>query len=1025
MQTVGSAKRISLAGASVVLHDSNAHKTARFAEMELRRYLYLLTELNGASSAREGTTVVLSTDPNSALELGLDQDALGGEGYAIRTSSRQSGAVVVNVIARNPVALLYGVYALVEEMGVGFWLGGDSFPDRDDPAAGTIPQNWNVTHRPVFAIRGHMLHYNFLVGCTTWGLSDYQFFFDQVARARCNLLLIHWYDAEPGAASLDRGEYVSGGAATSSVIPNWGALAPLKTSDYSFGTGEFFDEEIFASPMAETARDVIEEIHESERVFAQATSYAKDRGVRVAAGFEAPRGCPTDDLVRRRFIERVEQFLNRNPDADYFALWNHESGGCVGTPAPAAGSASDELYQRHREHFAYLGAPERIWEAIRFGRFAQIAHEVMRRISPEKKFVVVGWGGDRWMLFADFCIGYDTFLPRDVVFTCHDNIDASLAPSVSAAWGQLPPERERWAMPWAESDLSDCWTKQPIVEQLGTLAPDALAKGCQGFLLLSWRVRDIEEEAGFMARFAWDSTLTPARFYEFFAEKTVGLAHRGEMADVVGRLQKLGARWTGVSGVPECGLMKWTGWDPPIPARLDDACVQLLMQKAEKAMHALAEVVKTKDDQNDAAFHLRPDASKEVVSSFDATRPGVIDFQKAHQRLAAVVGAAPHVIRAELARIDEMLQLVRPTLIHGGMRPACYRPVDEFLIYCHHLARHGEVASNWRELESLSARIGRLLDALASDEGARGIERLHFIHRTIAFALKYDAVSLMLAPGGRVQFAILEAEARAARGEKGAGLSAEEAYCDLVAGGFHEAIEALTHRLTVRGDWGVLATVNGKAALLYWKEIGRLEAMISVPPPRSVSARYDGVRVCLQWPASPKPCAGYRVYRQHAEEKWRLVRDEMLASGSRLFVDENPGAGEMKYAVAAIDQDGREGPRSHPRTVWVGSGVAPRIVSPLPPSSARAGAPLVVRAVVSSDLKIASVSIRHRRTTDDNWTSSPMRRRFRASFEGSIPGEILTPGVWVWYVEAVDIHGARTTWPHAAESELPFSISVV
>ena len=65
-------------------------------------------------------------------------------------------------------------------------------------------------------------------------------------------------------------------------------------------------------------------------------------------------------------------------------------------------------------------------------------------------------------------------LPQDVIFTCHDNIIAPIGPNVSTAWGQLPPERERWAMPWVECDLNDCWVRQPNVETLGVLAPDAL-----------------------------------------------------------------------------------------------------------------------------------------------------------------------------------------------------------------------------------------------------------------------------------------------------------------------------------------------------------------------------------------------------------------------------------------------------------------------------------------------------------------------------------------------------------------------
>ena len=72
-----------------------------------------------------------------------------------------------------------------------------------------------------------------------------------------------------------------------------------------------------------------------------------------------------------------------------------------------------------------------MWEAIRFGAYAEFAADILAREAPRLRLVVVGWGGDRWMRFADLCLGYHQTLPPGVIFTCHDNIDASFGPNVA------------------------------------------------------------------------------------------------------------------------------------------------------------------------------------------------------------------------------------------------------------------------------------------------------------------------------------------------------------------------------------------------------------------------------------------------------------------------------------------------------------------------------------------------------------------------------------------------------------------
>jgi hypothetical protein len=68
-------------------------------------------------------------------------------------------------------------------------------------------------------------------------------------------------------------------------------------------------------------------------------------------------------------------------------------------------------------------------------------------------------------------------------FIIQSATDPSLAPPghhTVSLWGHHFPYR-------VEGDIDDCSLRQPNVESLGLLAPDALRKGCQGLLTLQWR----------------------------------------------------------------------------------------------------------------------------------------------------------------------------------------------------------------------------------------------------------------------------------------------------------------------------------------------------------------------------------------------------------------------------------------------------------------------------------------------------------------------------------------------------------
>lgn len=332
------AQSISLIGATVVV-PSGCDETVSYAAAELSRFLYRLggrvCQVTNALP-EVGSAVVLSTDKPSGMEVAASVRPFGDQSFHLAAFSKAESCGVA-VSAGTAAGVLYGIYRLLEELGMGFYAGGETYPDL--PVSLSVSVDFEVREQPAFAIRGNMLHYNFLCGPTNWGLADYKFYFDQLARMRCNMLIMHWYDVEPGAAYHQEGEYRTGGVTPNSLTKPWGALTALRTSEFSFGSGRFYDADVFTSPMAADAPDLLSEIRESERVWC-----------------EAPRGDPTDPVVMAGFRERMRQFLGRNPHLTHFALWQHESGACFGTTPPSSDTDAAAMLESRRQVFAHLGS---------------------------------------------------------------------------------------------------------------------------------------------------------------------------------------------------------------------------------------------------------------------------------------------------------------------------------------------------------------------------------------------------------------------------------------------------------------------------------------------------------------------------------------------------------------------------------------------------------------------------------------------------------------------------------------------
>lgn len=271
----------SLDGMPIVVLPADS-SLARLAAGELARYLHGLTEQLFPvrnKLPKKGDCIVLDTDTRVAPE-----------GYRLEIKARGPFRSLVIAGADMP-GVLYGAYALLEQLGIRFTTEGDLMP-ADNRADLTLPGDFEHTAEPLTSVRGVWLTGDWPRGPSVWGLEHFRASFDQLARLRFNTVLVNRDHAE-----------------CTPVIQ--------RTSDLPLGLGRCFDEEFWASPAGDNRHDSMTEARQAQAIFRAAVEVAAKRGLRVAAGYT----CPTDPGQQPLFRQRLHDLVTATPQLARLALW--------------------------------------------------------------------------------------------------------------------------------------------------------------------------------------------------------------------------------------------------------------------------------------------------------------------------------------------------------------------------------------------------------------------------------------------------------------------------------------------------------------------------------------------------------------------------------------------------------------------------------------------------------------------------------------------------------------------------------
>jgi hypothetical protein len=197
------------------------------------------------------------------------------------TVSKINGGQGIRIVGADPLGAAYGVYALLEQYGCGFYLTYDTFP---------VPEKgkWNLPKQildtefsdaPLVKERYSFNWHNFLSGCSGWDLAQWKSWIDQCRKLRYNVIMVHAYGNNPMFTFEFKGiSKPVGFLASTALGRDWGT--PHVNDVRRMIGGEHFDNAVFGSPAALVPPE--QRIETVQKMMKQVFSHAKSQGMKIA-----------------------------------------------------------------------------------------------------------------------------------------------------------------------------------------------------------------------------------------------------------------------------------------------------------------------------------------------------------------------------------------------------------------------------------------------------------------------------------------------------------------------------------------------------------------------------------------------------------------------------------------------------------------------------------------------------------------------------------------------------------------------
>ena len=421
----------------------------RVMAKELAGYLGRLygdTSFTVSDTPSESEPIIYLGTPKSMpmLTKHVGNRALAGPESYVVTAATIDGRRCGLILGADPAGVVYGSYSLLRRLGCGFYLSFDTLPKAELKPFSF--DEWDLSDRPLVPTRLVFNWHNFLSGCSTWNLEQWQKWIVQSQKMGYNAVMVHAYGNNPMAGFEFRDIQKPVGYLSSTRVGRDWSTNHVNDVRRLHG-GEIFDAPVFGADAAIAGTDR-ERTEAAQKLMAGAFACAERRGVEVffAVDIDTTSANPQelilalpeearfeievatlgwmgqeegkawlanpDSLEGYEFYRaQVEQLLEVYPQIDCLVAWHRKH------HTPWMGFDAESMPKAWQEEYAAevkrTPGVEKLWHSLHMFAQAKIVRAFRRALDElGRKDVQVAFGS--WDF--DFLPAADRFMPEDVAF---------------------------------------------------------------------------------------------------------------------------------------------------------------------------------------------------------------------------------------------------------------------------------------------------------------------------------------------------------------------------------------------------------------------------------------------------------------------------------------------------------------------------------------------------------------------------------------------------------------------------------
>ena len=180
-----------------VVVSSQAHMAEKAAAQELASYLGKIYPEEKFTLEKQlpssGRAILVGSVANEPRLKGL-LETLPSEAESFVVGTARGGELGV-IAGADPRGVVYGVYGLLEKLGCGFYLSFEAIVSARKGRLGF--EGWQLANRPMVKERFLLNWHNFLSGCSTYNLEDWNAWTLQSQKMGYNGIMVHCYGNNP------------------------------------------------------------------------------------------------------------------------------------------------------------------------------------------------------------------------------------------------------------------------------------------------------------------------------------------------------------------------------------------------------------------------------------------------------------------------------------------------------------------------------------------------------------------------------------------------------------------------------------------------------------------------------------------------------------------------------------------------------------------------------------------------------------------------------------------------------------